>query len=101
MTLEEAVRGLTFLPATIYGLRDRGLLRGGMAADIVIFDPDTVNYLPAEKTNDLPAGRPRIVNRAVGFDKVIVNGEPLYDGGEHTGALPGGLLRSTAYTNGG
>ena len=101
MTLEEAVRGLTFLPATIYGLRDRGLLREGMAADIVIFDPDTVNYLPAEKTNDLPAGRPRIVNRAVGFDKVIVNGEPLYDGGEHTGALPGGLLRSTAYTNGG
>ena len=100
MTLEEAVRGLTFLPASIYGLRDRGLLREGMAADVVIFDPDTVDYLPAEKTNDLPAGRPRIVNGAVGFDKVIVNGETLYDGGEHTGALPGGLLRSTAYTNG-
>src|SRR5207245_10390566 len=56
MSLEQAVRRLTFELASTFGIYDRGLLRPGLAADITIFDPDTINPLPVDTVHDLPAG---------------------------------------------
>jgi N-acyl-D-amino-acid deacylase len=94
MSLEQAVRRLTFDPASIFGLYDRGLLRPGMAADIVIFDPDTVRPLPTDIVRDFPAGGWRVRERAAGITATIVNGEVLLEGGRHTGVLPGRVLRN-------
>ena len=95
MTLEQAVRRLTFDSASTFGLYDRGLLRPGMAADIVIFDPDTVKCGPEMVVHDFPAGGWRIKEPAEGIVATIVNGEVLMDGGRHTGALPGRVLRNS------
>jgi N-acyl-D-amino-acid deacylase len=97
MTLEQAVRRLTFDSASIFGLYDRGLLRPGMVADIVIFDPDTVRPLPLEVVHDFPTGAKRIKEPAEGIMATIVNGEVLMEGGKHTGVLPGRVLRNTYY----
>ena len=92
MTLEEAVRKLTFMVASIFGLHDRGLLRRGMAADIVVFDPTTIRECDPEMVSDLPGGEKRLIQRATGIEMTIVNGEVLVARGEHTGALPGTVL---------
>jgi N-acyl-D-aspartate/D-glutamate deacylase len=92
-TLEEAVRMLSFVPATAWGFHDRGLLREGMAADIVVFDPDTIMAELPEVVDDLPAGARRLVQRTRGVKATVVNGEVLLCDGQHTGALPGKLLR--------
>jgi N-acyl-D-aspartate/D-glutamate deacylase len=97
MTLEHAVRRLTFDSASALGLFDRGLLRPGMAADIVIFDPDTVSPLPESIVHDFPAGGWRVKEPAAGIMSTIVNGEVLLEDGKHTGALPGRVLRNTYY----
>ncbi|HJU19654.1 MAG TPA: amidohydrolase family protein [Stellaceae bacterium] len=95
MSLEQAVRRLTFDSASTFGLYDRGLLRPGMAADIVIFDPDTVRPLPTDIVRDFPAGASRMRERAAGIMATIVNGAVLLEDGKHTGALPGRVLRNT------
>jgi N-acyl-D-aspartate/D-glutamate deacylase len=95
LPLEEAVRKLTFMPASIFGLHDRGLLRPGLAADIAVFDPATVGALDRELVHDLPGGEPRYVQHARGVHYTVVNGEVLMEGGEHAGAYPGRVLRST------
>jgi N-acyl-D-aspartate/D-glutamate deacylase len=92
-TLEEAVRMLSFVPATYWGFADRGLIREGMAADLVVFDPETVGPEMPEVAHDLPAGARRLVQRARGFAATVVNGEVVLRDGKHTGALPGQLLR--------
>jgi N-acyl-D-amino-acid deacylase len=97
ISLEQAVRRLTFDSASIFGLYDRGLLRPGMAADIVIFDPATVRPLPLEVVHDFPTGAKRIKEPAAGIAATIVNGEVLLEDGKHTGALPGRVLRNTYY----
>jgi N-acyl-D-aspartate/D-glutamate deacylase len=97
MSLEQAVRRLTFDSASIFGLYDRGLLRPGMAADIVIFDPDTVKPLPLEVLHDFPTGAKRIKEPAQGIMATVVNGQVLMEDGQHTGALPGRVLRNTYY----
>ena len=97
MSLETAVRRLTFESASTFGLYDRGLLRPGMVADIVIFDPDTVKPLPLEVVHDFPAGAKRIKEPAQGIHMTIVNGQVLLEDGKHTGALPGRVLRNTYY----
>jgi N-acyl-D-aspartate/D-glutamate deacylase len=97
MTLEQAVRRLTFDSASTFGLYDRGLLRPGMVADITIFDPDTVKCGPEEVVHDFPAGGWRIKEPAEGIIATIVNGQVLLDHGKHTGALPGRVLRNTYY----
>jgi len=97
MSLEQAVRRLTFDSAATFGLYDRGLLRPGLAADIVIFDPDTVRPLPHEVVHDFPTGAPRIKEPAAGIYATFVNGEMLMKEGTHTGALPGRVLRNTYY----
>ncbi len=94
LTLEEAVRQITYNTATLWGLHDRGLIREGMAADLVVFDPDTVGARLPEVVHDLPAGAKRLKQTADGIAHTIVNGEVLLSDNEHSGALPGRLLRS-------
>ena len=92
-SLEEGVRMLTLEPASAWGLHDRGLLREGLAADIIVFDPDRVAPLMPEVVNDLPAGARRLRQKATGFGASVVNGQVVLRDGEHTGALPGRVLR--------
>jgi len=87
LALEDAVRKMTSLPAQILGLRDRGLLRDGFAADLVVFDPATVG-----ETNSFE--KPK--SYAKGVDYVLVNGVVVIDKGAHTGAKPGRAIRSMA-----
>jgi N-acyl-D-aspartate/D-glutamate deacylase len=96
MPMEEAIRKLTFMPASIFGIHDRGLLRPGMAADIFIFDPAAIDLERPEQVNDLPEGAPRYIQHARGIRYTIVNGSVLMDNGSHTGAYPGKVLRSQA-----
>ena len=93
VTLEEAVRMLSFVPASQWGLSGRGLLREGMTADVVVFNPDTVAPMMPELTYDLPAGARRLKQKAAGFLATVVNGQVVLRNNEHTGALPGQLLR--------
>jgi len=84
LTLPDAVRKMTSLAAQITGITDRGLLRPGLAADITIFDPNTVSDKATfEDPSQYPAGIPY----------VIVNGVVVIDNGPHTGAKPGRVLR--------
>jgi N-acyl-D-amino-acid deacylase len=92
-TLEEAVRMLTFVPATQWGFHDRGLLRVGMAADMMVFDPDTIAAEMPQVVHDLPAGAKRLIQKTRGIAATVVNGEVLLRDGQHSGALPGKLLR--------
>ena len=92
MSLEEGVRKLTFMVASIFGLPDRGLLRPGMAADLVVFDPATVRECEPEMVQDLPGNEKRLIQKAIGIETTIVNGQVLVQQGEHTGALPGMVL---------
>ncbi len=92
-SLEEGVRMLTFEPASNWGLAGRGLLRDGFAADITIFDPERIAPEMPEVATDLPAGAKRLKQRATGIAATIVNGEVVLRDGEHTGALPGQLVR--------
>jgi N-acyl-D-aspartate/D-glutamate deacylase len=94
LSLEDAVRRMTFQPARILGLHDRGLVREGMAADLVVFDLARIGVKEDEVSLDGPAGEPRRVQRAEGVDHVIVGGEVVLDHGRHTGALPGRVLRA-------
>jgi N-acyl-D-aspartate/D-glutamate deacylase len=91
-TLEQAVRMLTLVPATYWGFADRGLVREGFAADLIVLDPETIGPEMPEVVNDLPAGAPRLVQRARGIAATVVNGEVLLRDGKHTGALPGRVL---------
>jgi N-acyl-D-aspartate/D-glutamate deacylase len=94
MTLEQAVQQLTQVPARLYGLRDRGELREGAAADLVIFDADSVDRGPVESRADLPGGASRLYAEAEGIEAVFVGGSEIVRGGELTGARPGKVLRS-------
>jgi N-acyl-D-aspartate/D-glutamate deacylase len=92
--VERAMAMLTSQPAALFGLRDRGLVREGMRADLVVFDPDRVDSSAARLVEDLPGGSPRLFAGAVGVHRVIVNGVDTVVDGQPTGALPGTLLRS-------
>jgi len=95
LALERAVQRMTSEPARFFGIADRGLLRPGMAADITIFDFDTVGSPERpEIRRDLPGGGRRLVTQAEGVKYTIVNGQILYEGQRHTGVLPGRVLRS-------
>ncbi|HKF70209.1 MAG TPA: amidohydrolase family protein [Stellaceae bacterium] len=93
LTLEQAVKYITYDTATHWGLSDRGLVREGMAADLVVLDPATVGARMPEVVTDLPAGAKRLKQTADGVRATVVNGQVLLRDNEHTGALPGRLLR--------
>ena len=92
-SLEEAIRMLTFVPASNWGLQNRGLLRTGMAADVIVFDAEKIAPMLPTLDHDLPAGARRLKQKATGLKTTIVNGQVLLKNNEHTGALPGQLLR--------
>ena len=96
MTLEEAVRELTCVPATYWGMHDRGLIREGLNADLVVFDPKTVAPRMPEVVNDLPSGATRLKQVANGIRHSIVNGEVFLTDNEHTGSTSGRLFRGRA-----
>jgi N-acyl-D-amino-acid deacylase len=98
-TWEQAVRMLTFDPASTWGFRDRGLLREAMAADITVFDPATVAQRLPETAFDQPGGIRRLTQKADGYLATVVNGSVLLRNGAHTGALPGQLLRGPCATS--
>jgi N-acyl-D-aspartate/D-glutamate deacylase len=88
LTLAEAVRRLTSHPAGIFGIKERGALKAGYHADLLLFDPTTVNRGPKQRVFDLPGGHPRLTTPAVGVKGVWVNGVRL-----NREVLPGRLLR--------
>lgn len=92
-TLEEAVHMITAKIAAVWGFADRGLLRPGYAADLVIFDPDRIGPTLPEVVHDFPTGMARIRQGCDGIEATIVNGRALLRRGAHTGALPGQLLK--------
>ena len=93
-SLETAIHMLTDAPARLFGLRDRGRIEQGWHADVVVFDPDTVDSATMRLVEDLPGGSARLFADAVGVDYVLVNGQPIVSGGQATDARPGTLLRS-------
>ena len=94
MSLEHAVRRLTFDSATAFGIYDRGLLQPGMAADLVVFDPDTVSPVPEDVVHDFPNDGWRMRELAEGIHYTVVNGEVLLEKGTHTGAHPGRVIKN-------
>jgi N-acyl-D-aspartate/D-glutamate deacylase len=92
-TLEEGIRQLTQVPAAMAGFTDRGALLPGYAADIMIFDPETVGPGTKRLVHDLPGGEGRFSARPRGFHATLVNGVPIVLDGKLTDALPGRLLR--------
>jgi N-acyl-D-aspartate/D-glutamate deacylase len=97
MTLEHAIHKLTFHVASVVGLAGRGLLRPGYAADVVIFDPKTVDSHEPEWAYDYPGNTKRLIQRSEGIQTTIVNGRPIFADGKITGDLPGEILRGSAY----
>jgi len=94
LPLEQAIHQLTQVPAALYGLKQRGVLREGWHADVVVFDADTVGVGETYTRFDLPAGAGRLYADAQGIDHVFVNGVEIVRGQKHTGAMPGTVLRS-------
>ena len=92
-TLEEAVRKLTFDNASAWELNDRGLLRTGYKADLVLFDEVRVRPAMPTVETDLPGGARRLVQKAEGIAAVVVNGQVTLENGDATGRMPGALLR--------
>jgi N-acyl-D-aspartate/D-glutamate deacylase len=93
-TLERAVHHLTDVPARLFGLRDRGRIAEGWIADVVVFDPASVDSGEVVLVADLPGGSSRLYADARGIEKVFVNGRLTVDGGKATGELAGTVLRS-------
>ncbi len=94
LTTEEAVRLLTGAPASLHGLRDRGVLREGAWADLVVFDEATIASGEIETRADLPGGERRLFAAGEGISRVIVNGRTLVEDGQPTEARPGRVLLS-------
>jgi N-acyl-D-aspartate/D-glutamate deacylase len=94
LSLEAAVSRLTLIPATVHGLENRGVIRAGAAADLVVFDPARLRAGATRLVRDFPADSSRFVVDAEGYLAVIVNGAVLLEHGRHTGGLPGMVLRS-------
>jgi N-acyl-D-aspartate/D-glutamate deacylase len=98
LSLPEAAWRLTGHPAKVYGIRSRGALRPGYHADLLLFDPQTVNRGPNRRVFDLPADQPRLTADAIGVHGVWVNGVRIADsnGLRKSQPLAGRLLRDFA-----
>jgi N-acyl-D-aspartate/D-glutamate deacylase len=93
-TLEQAIRKLTFDPAQLFGIQDRGIIREGAYADLNVIDYDNLRLPPPTFVHDLPAGGSRYIQKSSGYKYTLVNGQAFMEGLEHTGALAGRVLRS-------
>jgi N-acyl-D-aspartate/D-glutamate deacylase len=94
LSLERTVQSLTDVPARHLGLRERGQVREGWFADLVVFDPRTVDSAQPTVAHDLPGGAPRMHADSIGIVRVFVNGVVTVSDGIPTGAVPGSVLRS-------
>ena len=92
LSLEEGVRKMTSLPARTFRLKNRGELRNGFVADLVLFDPETIARKEEEFVSDFPGEARRYVCHATGIDKVIVNGQVVRDGDAYTNARAGAIV---------
>jgi N-acyl-D-aspartate/D-glutamate deacylase len=92
--VERAVQMMTSEPAELFGLRDRGVLREGAYADVVVFDPATIGSEDASLVRDLPGAAARLTAGSFGVKRVLVNGTAIVEDGVATGATPGTVLRS-------
>ena len=90
----ESAVDATRVPAELFGIRERGELRAGYKADVVLFDAQRVIDRETRLVRDLPGGGPRLVTRADGIESVIVNGRPTVERGELTGERAGQVLRA-------
>jgi N-acyl-D-aspartate/D-glutamate deacylase len=93
ISLEQAIWRNTLMPATVHGIADRGVLREGAWADVLVIDPDRLKSGDAYLARDFPSETERYVIDAEGYVASVVNGEVLLEEGQHTGALPGQVLR--------
>jgi len=93
MSLERAIHKLTAVPAELFGIRERGMLKPGAFADVVLFDPARVIDRETKLVYDLPGGGPRLLTEAEGIEAVIVNGALTVERGELTGARAGRVVR--------
>jgi N-acyl-D-amino-acid deacylase len=93
LRIEEAARRLTSHPARVFGIPERGTLEPGCHADLLLFDPATVDRGPKQRVFDLPGGHPRLTTAPRGVHGVWVNGERVWDGARLSGKTPGKLLR--------
>jgi len=102
LSIEQAVRLLTSRAADVFGIRDRGRLVTGLAADVTVFDPASVGCSPLRRVYDFPAGADRLVSDAMGIRAVIVNGVVIREEGKDLVTpdddLPGRVLRGGAAT---
>lgn len=92
-SLEDAVRRITHLPATVCGIERRGLLARGYHADVMMFDPARIALGKKQLVNDMPGGEPRWQVLPEGIRRVMVNGQVIIEDGKLTGARPGRVLR--------
>jgi len=93
LRIEDAVRLVTRVPAELYGLTGRGTLQPGAAADVVLFDAARIGLERTELVHDLPSGAARLIQRPIGVEHVLVNGELLIERGQQTDARSGRVLR--------
>lgn len=93
LSLEEGVRRLTGEPAAFLGQTKKGRIAVGMDADLVVFDPETIGVQSPEWVNDLPGGKPRLIEKAQGVHHTIVAGMTVFSGGVYQGGLPGRMMR--------
>jgi len=96
ISLEEGVKMITLTPAVAWGFTDRGLLRPGAIADINVFDPKTIAPQMPTIENDLPTGARRLKQKSAGILATVIAGKVAFRNGNHTGVLPGKLLRGSA-----
>ena len=92
-TLEEGIRMLTFDNASAWELPDRGLVRAGFAADLIIFDENGIKPAMPTVAADLPGGAKRLIQKAEGIAATVVNGAVTFVNGESTGNYPGQLIK--------
>ncbi len=96
MVLEQVVHKMTRDTALVYGLTDRGVIAPGFRADLNLIDYDALGLEDPHMVYDLPAGGRRLIQKAHGYIATICHGEVTYEHGEHTGAMPGRLIRGGA-----
>ncbi|MGA0206080.1 MAG: amidohydrolase family protein, partial [Ilumatobacteraceae bacterium] len=92
--VEHGVRMMTTAPAQLFGLVDRGEIREGAFADLVVFDPETIGSEDARLVTDLPGDSSRLTAGSFGVKRVIVNGAVIVEDGVANGATPGTVLKS-------
>ena len=97
-SMERAIQHLTDAPAQLFGLKDRGRIAVGYHADLVLFDPETIDAGSIELVSDLPGDTGRLMAEAIGVHRVIVGGVDIVVDGVPTDALPGRIIRSGADT---